>query len=140
MTHRTRGRHASEGVSASELAEMGVCERRMILEQRYGRRFTASQREDIHRGLRLHAVFDARFTVPPSGARGPCFIATHVFGPNAPQTQVLRRYRDRVLRTSALGRWSVASYCHVAPLVCEWLTRHPYACMPVRKCLGPVVR
>lgn len=140
MTLRTRVRRASEGVSASELAEMGVCERRMVVEQRYGRIFTASQCEDIRRGLHLHAVFDAQSSGPPSGVRGPCFIATHVFGHSAPQTQVLRRYRDRVLRASALGGWSVACYYRVAQLVCGWLSHHLYACMSVRMCLGPVVR
>lgn len=44
-------------VSASELAQMGVCERLMVFEHRYGKRRTVEQQRAIKRGLRAHARF-----------------------------------------------------------------------------------
>lgn len=44
-------------VSASELAQMGICEKRVVFEQRYGRRRTLVQLEALRRGLRAHQRF-----------------------------------------------------------------------------------
>lgn len=44
-------------VSASELAEMGVCERRVLLAHRHGPRRTSTQRRAMQRGLRAHERF-----------------------------------------------------------------------------------
>ena len=46
-----------DAVSASELAEMGVCERRVLLTQRHGRWCTEVQRRAMRRGLRAHERF-----------------------------------------------------------------------------------
>ncbi|AEF88862.1 hypothetical protein DelCs14_1842 [Delftia sp. Cs1-4] len=132
-----RGGHGY--VSASEIAAMGMCERRMVLEHRHGRRLSAGQHEAVLRGRRLHAAFDAQAEAGQAGLRGRCFIATQVFGSTAPQTSVLRRYRDRVLRASAPGRCLIAWYYRAAPRVCAWLARHPWARVPVRQGLRLVV-
>ena len=52
--HAIRPRDA---VSASELAEMGVCERRVLLAHRRGPRWTSAQRRAMRRGLRAHERF-----------------------------------------------------------------------------------
>ena len=44
-------------VSASELAQMGVCERLVVFEHRYGKRLTVEQQQAIKRGRRAHARF-----------------------------------------------------------------------------------
>lgn len=44
-------------VSASELAQMGVCERIVVFEHLYGRRRTSAQRQAIQRGLQAHQRF-----------------------------------------------------------------------------------
>lgn len=44
-------------VSASELAQMGVCERLVVFENRYGKRRTVLQQRAIQRGLRAHLRF-----------------------------------------------------------------------------------
>jgi len=128
-------RGGTTGVSASELATMGACERRVVLEHRHGRRVSAAQQDAIRRGSRLHAAFDAQAGAGQVGAGSRCFIATHVFGSRAPQTEALRRYRDGVLRASGPGRLLILWYYRGAPHVCTWLARHPWACAPVRACL-----
>ena len=44
-------------LSASTLAEMGVCERRVLLEQRYGRRASSQQASARRRGVASHRQF-----------------------------------------------------------------------------------
>lgn len=67
----TRGRRA--GVSASELAQMGVCERLVLFEHRYGSHRSAQQRAAMARGDREHRRF---FLEGQLERRGRCFIAT----------------------------------------------------------------
>lgn len=43
--------------TASQLAEMGFCERKMLLRQRYGPRTSLSRRAEQERGIREHARF-----------------------------------------------------------------------------------
>lgn len=47
-------------VSASELAQMGVCERLVVFEKRHGKRRTMVQRRAIERGLQAHQRFYRR--------------------------------------------------------------------------------
>ncbi len=69
-----------------------------------------------------------------------CFIATACFGsPLAPQVELLRSYRDEVLRSRAAGRAFARFYYRHSPPVARFLARHrlPRSC--VRKCLVPIV-
>ncbi len=100
---KIRSRDQALHVSASELASMGTCEQRVVLEQRYGRRLSEPQRLAVARGLKLHAEFLAQARSGAKPRPGRCFIASHVFGHDAPETQALRAYRDRVLRGSEYG-------------------------------------
>ncbi|MGH8463059.1 MAG: CFI-box-CTERM domain-containing protein [Pseudomonas sp.] len=69
----------------------------------------------------------------PSSARDSrCFIATAVYGPEAPQTEELRAFRDRTLMRSALGRAFVRCYYRLSPPVAAGLSRHPRLAAPVR--------
>ena len=44
-------------VSASELAQMGVCERLVVFEHRYGKRRNVEQQDAVKRGLQAHQRF-----------------------------------------------------------------------------------
>jgi hypothetical protein len=55
---RNRSRSSSlRQVNASELSQMGVCERRMVFERIHGQRRTIDQRLAIERGVRSHQRF-----------------------------------------------------------------------------------
>ena len=65
-------------VSASELAEMGVCERRVLLAHRHGTRRTSAQRRAMRRGLRAHERFHRDGLAAKEGAsrrRRPTFAS-----------------------------------------------------------------
>ena len=69
-----RCRRPSASVSASELPQMGVCERLVVFEHQYGMRRLPEQRAAIERGRREHERFyrEGRIASAPPGR---CFIA-----------------------------------------------------------------
>ena len=96
MKAAAKRRRPTASVSASELAQMGVCERLVVFEPLYGKRRLLEQTAAIERGRREHERFyrgERIASAPP----GRCFIATMVFG-EGPETQTLRVFRDQVLR------------------------------------------
>ena len=130
-------RRPSASVSASELAQMGVCERLVVFEHRYGKRCLPEQRAAIERGRREHERFYREGRIAPASP-GRCFIATMVFG-EGPETQTLRAFRDQVLRRGPTGRRLIATYYRVAPGICRILERRPWAHSMLRIALRPVV-
>lgn len=128
-------------VCASELAQMGVCERRVVFEHRLGKRYTSEQRAACQHGQVAHERFfreGAEAAQTGASPKGYCFIATLVYG-EAHETQVLRQFRDRVLRPTRPGRWAIASYYRLAPGVCAVLARRPCLQSLVRVLLAPLV-
>ena len=123
MTGRKRRVSKADRVSASELAQMGVCERRVKFEHDRGRRRTPEQMQAMERGLRAHEEFyrDGQHA-QRTGAR--CFVATLVFG-EAPETRILRCFRDQVLRPRPLGRRLIVVYYRLATAMCRFLDRRP---------------
>lgn len=72
---------------------------------------------------------------PPAragGSRDRCFIASAVYGPDAPEVRVLRRWRDRTLCRSRLGRAVVDHYYRIAPRWVPAIERH--------RCLSGLIR
>ena len=130
-------RRRSASVSASALAQMGVCERLVVFEYRYGRRRLPEQQAAIKRGRRKHERFyrEGRIASTPPGR---CFIATMVFG-EGPETQTLRAFRDQVLRRAPTGRRLIATYYRVAPGACRTLERLLWAHSVLRIALRPVI-
>jgi hypothetical protein len=79
-----RRKHKRQPVSASQLAQMGVCERLVVFEHRYGKLNTVGKRQAIERGLRAHERFYR----------------------DGPADLVQQEYRkDRAMRPWQLGRW-----------------------------------
>lgn len=113
-------RGGRSSVSASELAQMGVCEQLVLFEHSYGQHRSAQQRADMVRGGREHRRF---FLEGQAERRGRCFIATSVFGEGG-EVAVFRSFRDRVLRSTPIGR-VIFFYYRTAPGACRLLEGHP---------------
>lgn len=126
-------------VSASELAQMGRCERLVAFEYQYGSRRTDRQQRARTRGLVEHSQFYREGLAASALAerKGRCFIATCVFGEDW-QVQVLRRFRDVVLRPRVCGRHLIRLYYTVAPCICVVLRRWPTLQIPVRMVLSAI--
>ena len=138
MGKRSRRPVSGRMVSASDLAQMGRCERLVVFEHLYGSRRTARQRHAQARGLVEHEQFyQEGLASTQADRKGRCFIATCVFG-EAWQTQVLRQFRDVALRPNVWGRRLVWSYYRLAPGICKCLRRWPALQAPVRVVLGAI--
>ncbi|GMV76056.1 MAG: hypothetical protein AMXMBFR78_30060 [Rubrivivax sp.] len=132
-----RRRKAKDAVSASALAQMGVCERLVVFEHHEGKRPTPAQKAALQRGLRAHRQF-ASEGASEAARRGRCFIATYVFGEGS-ETEALRRLRDRVLRPTRAGRRLILAYYRLAPTVCRAMERWPMTRSAVRVVIKPLV-
>jgi hypothetical protein len=124
-------------VSASALSQMGVCERLVVFEHCEGKQPTPVQRAALQRGLRAHRHF-ASEGASEAARTGRCFIVTHVFG-EGPETEALRRLRDRFLRQSHAGRGLILGYYRVAPSICLAMKRWPALEVGIRTVLRPMV-
>ncbi|WP_298434281.1 CFI-box-CTERM domain-containing protein [Ottowia sp.] len=124
-----------DSVSASELAQLGVCEQLVQFEHLYGQRRSAGQLADMERGIREHRRF-----LQEGGPerKGRCFIATLVYGEGR-EVALLRSFRDRVLRPSMLGRGLILAYYRISPTVCRFLNGRPLLLRTMRMALRPTV-
>jgi len=135
--HQKRQQKKSKTVSATELAQMGVCERLVVFEHRHGQRRARNQRASIRRGLDEHDRF-YREAVRLSERKGRCYIATLAFGPGS-ETAALRRFRDRILRPHPIGRRLIVAYYRTAPAICTVLEHCPSLQAIVKTVLRPIV-
>lgn len=138
-THRKKAM-----VSASELCQMGLCERLVLFDNIYGKRTSQHQQEAIERGRTEHERFfregvQRQPDVETSLAKPWCFCASLAWGSDAGETVLLRKFRDRLLRRSSAGRWLIALYYRTAPGLCRHLEGHPRVIRMLRWGLAPAL-
>ena len=71
---------------------------------------------------------------------GPCYVATAVYGADAPEVDTLRRWRDEVLRRRPIGRAAMAWYYRASPSLVRWLQGRPRTQRWIRRGLDAWVR
>lgn len=130
-------------LSATDIAALGHCETKVVLDQRLGEVVTPAQAQARARGNQEHQRFDRVATQHhnrsrPDAQPSPCFIASAVYGPSCWRTNELRSFRDRVLMPTPWGRAFVASYYRLSPPVARWLRTSPRATHLVRLVLDQV--
>ena len=94
-------------VSASEIGRAEFCPK--YLEHRF-RTQPVSQEAKKARELG-----NARHDSMNRAVDKRCFIATHLYGPDHPYTEQLRRFRDRALMLRPWGRVFIAGYYRLSP-------------------------
>lgn len=132
-------------VSATELAALGYCEIKSVLDRRHGEVVSSRQQERREEGRRSHAHFDRVVSVEHNKPAAPvsdprCFIATVVYGAIDPRTDELRRFRDRTLLTRWWGRAAVQLYYATSPTIARALRSRPACTAHVRRMLDVVRR
>lgn len=128
-------------VSASQVAELGTCEYKVMLQARHGKRTTVAQAIAIEDGSARHERFheQGQRAADRREAKRWCFVASAVYGESAPETDALRAFRDQVLRKSPCGRAAIAMYYRHSPMLVQLLEHHPGAARVVRAILDLVV-
>lgn len=131
MARREGGQDNRKMVSASELAQMAVCEQRIVFERRFGKRSTAAEDTARVRGNAAHSQFHQEALAASARVRTSedkrCFIATAAFGETASETAAFRQFRDLILRRSLLGRYAIRFYYWCSPGIAALLVRSPWA-------------
>lgn len=130
--------------SASELAQMAVCERQVLLRAKMGDRKTARQEVAAKWGNSVHDQIHREGHTPSypqdRNADKRCFIATAVYGLDAPETTRLRRFRDEALIGNPLGKMLVALYYGISPPIARMLDHNQHARGLIKWALDAVVR
>jgi hypothetical protein len=92
------------------------------------------------KAVRVRKEFEAQFgkeakpTTEDCLTAQACFIATVCYGsPSAPAVVTLRRFRDRYLVRTLVGRWLIELYYRFSPWVATWLWYRPEARDRVRR-------
>ncbi|WP_425510848.1 CFI-box-CTERM domain-containing protein [Xanthomonas hortorum] len=120
---------------ASELARFGRCEHLVEIERKHGQvvseRGEAARRAGIAEHLRFHkqvtSAHNRNNRVEVKGRRGPCFVASAVYGHDDSRTDELRAFRDQVLLRTKWTAWSVVIYYAISPPLARWLSMRPRA-------------
>lgn len=139
-----RGRKHPRRLSATDLAELGRCERQaMYRYHKYAERAdpvvaAASRRGIVEHDRRHREVISSRPSATRSD-RGPCFIASAIYGSYAWQTEALRDWRDRALLPTRAGRIIVRIYYRVSPGLAAYLSGMPRTSRLVRAVLDRFV-
>lgn len=132
-------RTSSRSIAAGALASFVSCEMRHELDHRYGEQVSPERQQRRDEGDRVHLAVhrDAieHHNSHPRLRKGPCFIASAVFGPDHPDTWALRAFRDMALRPSWAGRQAIAIYYRLSPPIARWLPGHPRITALVRRAL-----
>lgn len=105
-----RRRSHKDRMAITDVVAIVYCERQAVLDRQFGRRRTADVETMAADGQRQHKAFEQR------GRREQdrrCFVATAIYGADAPETQALRAWRDQRLMPSAAGRclWRSTTAC-----------------------------
>lgn len=135
------GRPAPGSLSATELAKLGLCETQLVLDRAHGEgRVSSKARAARRHGVLVHerALEAAVAAGRPRDTR--CFIATAVYGSDAQETEVLRRWRDARLARSRLGRLAIKLYYRLSPSAAAILRRCPPLLQLARRALDAMVR
>jgi hypothetical protein len=134
--HRRRRR-----IWASQLAQLARCEQKVVFEARHGARHTPREKERLGQGIAIHETLHREALARGRAAQasmtdGRCFVASAIYGRDAPETALLRAYRDQVLLGSTMGRLVVRCYYVFSPPVARWLAGSPRARVLVGRLLG----
>ena len=127
-------------IAASELAKLGYCEAKTLFDGRYGERPTKLQVARRLDGEAAHRRFhrDA-LDYGVHGSDRRCYIATYIFGQDAPETNALRAFRDRALLPRAWCRPLVSAYYISSPVLCRLFPLIPGAAEIARSALRRLV-
>ena len=135
----------SKCTSISKIIKTTYCEQQVVFDAKYGTKKDLSDQaqrqlnQKAEQGTALHAALEAqgRRTLKQQQHRqqrqrqqqqaqdARCFVATCVFGHQAPETVWLRNWRDRVLAPNPIGRIAISVYYTVSPLLVHAIKGHP---------------
>lgn len=115
------------------------CEQKVVFDRERGDARPLEVRAKAAAGTFEHLRFQVEGQTRAAMDRR-CFIATAIYGPEAPETSFLRAWRDRVLMPAKAGRLFVRAYYAVSPGLVPVLRRSRGLVRVVRAGLNALLR
>jgi len=112
-------------ISASMLAQLGSCEKQAHLSFIHGKRIPEFRQKLMDKGTIAHEQNRNR-VLSEKKTDKRCFIATEIYGPNAPQTIALRTFRDQQLLPNPLGKIFVKLYYIYSPFIVKIISKFSF--------------
>lgn len=123
----------------TDIVETVYCEQKVLFDRERGDARPLDVRAKAAAGTFEHLRFEVEGHTRAAIDRR-CFIASAVYGLDAPETCFLRAWRDRVLMPTAPGRLFVRGYYVLSPVVARFLSRHGSLAAAIRSLLNGIVR
>jgi len=114
--------------SATELADLSVCETKVVLDRKLTNRFikkhSEKQKKSIRIGNKKHEQHHKNVTRHYKEDKR-CFIATATFGNEHPITASFRLFRDEKLEKSKAGKIFIKIYYATSPALATIIDKSP---------------
>jgi len=114
------------------------CEQKVLLDRERGDVRPLSVRTKAAGGTFEHLRFQMEGQARAAVDRR-CFIATAIYGPDAPETNFLRAWRDRVLMPARAGRFLVRAYYATSPRLLPMIAHSARAAGAIRAVLNALL-
>ena len=125
--------------SISEVVAIVYCERQAVLDRQYGEERSLEVKAKAASGRFQHQRFAMEGKAQASRDRR-CFVATAIYGAEAPETEWLRVWRDTVLMPRRIGRAIVRGYYALSPALVRIVERYPRLKTTVHRLLDNILR
>lgn len=113
-------------LTASDFGQYGRCAKQIQMDGKYGIKRSSEWKQRAVRGIKTHKTYERRAirTQPVLAGRRECYIATALYGPDAPETNFLREWRDANLIHSKSGRICIAVYYTLSPTLVKLIPKN----------------
>ena len=138
-------RRRQDRLWASELAQFARCEQKALFERGKNVRRTPEEYARLREGTAVHVALhrdahDADRLANRAASDRRCFIASVVYGPDAPETRQLRALRDRLVGRSRAGSAVIRIYYLLSPALARWLEERSSARALIRRILDRLLK
>jgi hypothetical protein len=137
--------------TVTQIVASVYCEQKVVFDRRHGKATPRELQVKAASGAFEHLRFQWEGYTRNPGRRlvkiaegrqatdSRCFIASQVYGADAPETNALRAWRDRTLMPNRIGRAIVTTYYWLSPIVVPILRRSARL-TSIAKCLLDRIR
>lgn len=125
--------------SVTDIVATVYCEQKAVFDRERGDARPLSVRAKAAAGSFEHYRFEIEGRTRAAVDRR-CFIATAIYGADAPETVFLRSWRDSRLMPAAAGRFAVRIYYALSPRLVPILSRWPCLAALIRAVLDGLLR
>jgi hypothetical protein len=112
-------------LTISEIVGSVYCEQKVVFDRTRGSRTHASVQTKAFHGRVAHKQFELEGRTRRA-IDSRCFVASCVYGIDADETNLLREWRDQVLRSRWFGRGVICVYYAVSPIAVRVIKRSPW--------------